>query len=55
MNKLVNRATELLNKLDFDGCLKLIDKLPIGSPIFDLACDRMEILDSERFLSWIDS
>lgn len=43
------KIKDLLNKLDFNGCLELFDRLPSGSPIMDLLFDRMESLDPERF------
>lgn len=47
------KATDLLNKLNFDECVQLFEKLPAGNPMIDLVFDRMEEIDAERFDSWL--
>ena len=43
------KIKSLLEKLDFDGCLELFEKLPKGNPMIDYVFDRMEELDPKRF------
>ena len=43
------KIKELLEKLDFDGCLKLYEELPSGSPIMDFLFERMEAINPVRF------
>ena len=51
MEGLKERATELLKKLNFDECIELYEKLESGHPMIDMIFDRMEEIDSERFVS----
>lgn len=45
----MERAKELVERLTFDDCIRVYDKLPSGSPVMDLIFDRMEKLDAKRF------
>lgn len=45
----MERAKALVEKLSFDECIEVFNKLPSGSPIIDLLFDRMELLDMKRF------
>lgn len=54
MADLIKKANELLDKLDFRGCLELYNKLPSGNPMIDLVFDRMEALDPESFEKFLD-
>lgn len=53
METLMKKAKDMIEKLDFDGCVKLFNQLPKGNPMIDLVFDRMESLDSERFEEWL--
>ena len=49
METLMKKAKDMIEKLDFDGCVKLFNQLPKGNPMIDLVFDRMGSLDPERF------
>lgn len=49
MEALMKKAKDMIEKLDFDGCVKLFNQLPSGHPMIDLVFDRMEAIDPERF------
>ena len=49
----MERAKELVSKLNFEECIVAFEKMPAGSPIRDLLMDRMEELDAERFDEWL--
>ena len=46
---IINKAKSLINKLDFDGCVEALDR-PELEPFMNLIMDRMNELDSERFI-----
>ena len=49
----MERAKELIKKLNFEECIAAFEKMPKGNPIIDLLFDRMEELDAERFEEWL--
>ena len=53
MEALMKKAKDMIEKLDFDGCIELFNQLPSGHPMIDLVFDRMESLDPERFEEWL--
>ena len=53
MEALMKKAKDMIEKLDFDGCVKLFNQLPSGHPMIDLVFDRMEAIDPERFEEWL--
>lgn len=53
VDELVAKARRMIEKLDFDGCVELFEKLPSGHPMIDLVFERMETLDAERFENWL--
>lgn len=50
---MLERAKELINKLSFDECIELFNKLDKGNPMIDLVFDRMEEIDPIRFEEWL--
>lgn len=42
------KAKALLNKLNFDDCIKLFESLPFGSEIEEMVLNKMEQLDSKK-------
>lgn len=52
-NALMEKAQELVNMLDWNGCIDLYNKLPKGDRMIDLVFDRMEEIDAERFENWL--
>lgn len=46
------RVKELLKNLDFEGCIKLLEKLNDTLAIDDLIFERMIELDEERFIKF---
>jgi hypothetical protein len=48
------RIKALLNKLDFNGCVDLFNRLEKGHPMIDMVFDRMEEIDCDRFEVWLD-
>ena len=53
MEALMKKAKDMIEKLDFGGCVKLFNQLPSGHPMIDLVFDRMEAIDPERFEEWL--
>lgn len=53
METLMKKAKDMIEKLDFDGCVELFNQLPKGNPMIDLVFDRMESIDPERFEEWL--
>lgn len=53
MEALMKKAKDMIEKLDYDGCVKLFNQLPSGHPMIDLVFDRMEAIDPERFEEWL--
>lgn len=53
MEALMKKAKDMIEKLDFDSCVKLFNQLPSGHPMIDLVFDRMEAIDPERFEEWL--
>lgn len=53
MEALMKKAKDMIEKLDFDGYVKLFNQLPSGHPMIDLVFDRMEAIDPERFEEWL--
>ena len=51
---MTERIKMLLNKLNFEDCIDLFNRLEKGHPMIDMVFDRMEELDSERFEAWLD-
>lgn len=51
MNK-IERAKELVNKLDFEGCIEALDHYELSTEIVGLICERMMELDEERFIKF---
>lgn len=51
MTKL-ERAKELVNKLNFEGCIEALDHSGLVVEIVDLICKRMMELDEERFIKF---
>lgn len=47
MEALMKKAKDMIEKLDFGGCVKLFNQLPSGHPMIDLVFDRMEAIDPE--------
>lgn len=52
--KMTERIKMLLNKLNFEGCIDLFNRLEKGHPMIDMIFDRMEELDCARFEAWLD-
>lgn len=50
---MLERARELISKLNFDECIELFNKLDKGNPMIDLVFDRMEEIDPIRFEEWL--
>ena len=50
---MLERAKELLSKLNFEECIKLYDSLEKGNPMIDLIFDRMEEIDPVKFEKWL--
>ena len=53
METLMKKAKDMIEKLDFNGCIELSNQPPSGHPMIDLVFDRMESLDPERFEEWL--
>ena len=53
METLMKKAKDMIEKLDFNGCIELFNHLTSGHPMIDLVFDRMESLDPERFEEWL--
>ena len=53
METLMKKAKDMIEKLDFNGCIELFNQLPSGHPMIDLVFDRMGSLDPERFEEWL--
>lgn len=51
---LISEAKEKMELLNFEECIILHDRLPKGHVLRNLACDRMEKLDIDRFDLWLD-
>ena len=49
MGELVIKAKELLELLDFEGCVELYNRLPAGHPMIDLVFERMDEIDPAKF------
>lgn len=41
METLMKKAKDMIEKLDFNGCIELFNQLPSGHPMIDLVFDRM--------------
>lgn len=53
MEELMKKAKSMIDKLNFEGCEELFQKLPSGHPMIDLVFDRMESIDPVKFEKWL--
>lgn len=50
---MIERARQLLKKLNFEECIVLYERLDAGNPMIDLVFERMEEIDAVRFDEWL--
>ena len=52
---LLSEAKKKIDLLSFDECFTLFNSVEKGSPMIDLIFDRMELLDFDRFVQFLDN
>jgi hypothetical protein len=55
LSELLSEAKKKIDLLSFDECVTLFNSVEKGSPMIDLIFDRMELLDSNRFVQFLDN